>query len=82
MPAAALSGSAVDVSLAGNLTIHGVTKAVAIAGKAQLNGDRIQIVASLTFPFSDYGMSPPNIAGFVTVQGDATLEVLLTLAKG
>jgi polyisoprenoid-binding protein YceI len=82
VPAAALSGSAVDVSLTGDLTIHGVTKSVTIAGKAQLNGDRIQIVASLTFPFSDFGMSPPNIAGFVSVQNDATMEVLLSLAKG
>ena len=82
VPAGALSGSAVDVSLAGDLTIHGVTKSVTIPGKAQLNGDRIQIVASLTFPFSDFGMSPPNIAGFVSVQNDATLEVLLSLAKG
>ena len=81
VPAAALSASTVDVSLAGDLTIHGVTKAVTIAGKAQLNGDRILIVASLTFPFSDFGMSPPNIAGFVSVQDDATLEVLLSLAK-
>jgi polyisoprenoid-binding protein YceI len=82
VPAAALSGTAVDISMTGDLTIHGVTKSVTIAGKAQLNGSRIQIVASLTFPFSDYGMSPPNIAGFVSVQNDATMEVLLSLAKG
>ncbi len=81
VPVAALSGTAVDISLAGDLTIHGVTKSVTIAGKVQLNGDRIQIVASLTFPFSDFGMSPPNIAGFVSVQSDATLEVLISLVK-
>ncbi|MBI3746318.1 MAG: YceI family protein [Chloroflexi bacterium] len=82
VPASGLGGAAVDVALAGDLTIHGVTKSVTIAGQARLNGDRIQIAASLTFPFSDFGMTPPSIGGFVSVQDTATLEVLLSLAKG
>lgn len=45
------------------------------------NGDRIEIVAALTFPFSDFGMTPPSAGNFVQVQNDATLEVLLSLAK-
>ena len=77
----ALAGATVDVSLFGDLTIHGVTKAVTIAGQARLNGDRIEIVAALTFPFSDFGMTPPSLGGFVQVQNDATLEILLSLAK-
>jgi polyisoprenoid-binding protein YceI len=82
VPASALTGAAVDVSLTGDLTIHGVTRNVVIAGQARLNGSRIDIAASLTFPFSDFGMTPPDIAGFVQVQDDATLEVLLSLQKG
>lgn len=78
---AALSGASVDVALSGDLTIHGVTRPVTIAGQARLNGDRIEIVASLTFPFSDFGMTPPDIAGFVQVEDEATLEVLLALEK-
>jgi polyisoprenoid-binding protein YceI len=81
VPPAALTGTAVDVSISGDLTIHGVTKSVTITGQAQLNGDRIELAASLTFPFSDFGMTPPNIAGFVSVQDKATLEVLLSLAR-
>jgi polyisoprenoid-binding protein YceI len=76
-----LTGSTFDVILTGDLTIHGVTKRVSIAGQAQLNGDRIEIVGSLTFPFSDFGMTPPSIGTFVQVEDDATLEVLLSLAK-
>jgi polyisoprenoid-binding protein YceI len=78
---AALSDASVDVALSGDLTIHGVTRSVTIAGQARLNGDRIEIVASLTFPFSDFGMTPPDIAGFVQVEDEATLEVLLSLVK-
>ncbi len=77
----ALTGAQADVSLTGDLTIHGVTKAVTIAGQARLNGDRIEIAAALTFPFSDFGMTPPSLGGFVQVQNDATLEILLSLAK-
>lgn len=79
--AEALAGATVDVALPGDLTIHGVTKSVTIQGQARLNGDRIEIVAALTFPFSDFGMTPPSIAGFVQVQDDATLEVLVSLAR-
>ena len=79
--AAALSGASVDVILSGDLTIHGITRSVAIAGQARLNGDRIEIVAGLTFPFSDFGMTPPDIAGFVQVEDEATLEVLFSLEK-
>ena len=77
----ALTGTTVDVSLSGDLTIHGATKPVTISGQARLYGDRIEIVAALTFPFSDFGMTPPSLGGFVQVQNDATLEILSSLAK-
>ena len=32
-------------------------------------------------PSSDFGMTPPDIAGFVQVEDEATLEVLLSLVK-
>ncbi len=79
--AEALTGATTDVSLTGDLKIHGVTRRVTIDGQARLAGDRIEIVASLTFPFTDFEMTPPDIAGFVQVQEDATLEVLLILMK-
>ena len=81
VPADALTGATTDVTVAGDLTIHGVTRAVTISGQARLNGNRIEVVADLTFPFSDFGMTPPSVAGFVAVQDDATLEVLLSLTK-
>jgi len=79
--AGALNGETVEVTLVGDLTIHGVTKSVSIAAEARLNGDQVEVQGSLTFAFSDFGMTPPNIAGFVTVEADATLEFLLVLAR-
>lgn len=81
IPAEALTGQ-VDVTLKGDLTLHGVTKSVEIPAKAQLNGSVIQVLGSLDFPFSDYGINAPNIGGFVAVEDHGTLEFLVNLAKG
>jgi polyisoprenoid-binding protein YceI len=81
VPAEALQGQVVNVTLVGDLTIHGVTKSVSIPAQAQLNGADIQVLGTLTFPFSDFGMAPPSIGGFVSVQDDATLEFVLVLSK-
>jgi polyisoprenoid-binding protein YceI len=81
LPANAASG-VVDVTLHGDLTLHGVTRTVDIPAKAQLNGGVIQVQGSLDFPFSDFGINAPNIAGFVAVEDHGTLEFLINLAKG
>ena len=81
VPAAALAGETIEVTLTGDLTIHGVTKEVSIPGGARLNGDRIEVVGAVTFPFSDFGMTPPDVAGFVQVEDNATLELLISLAR-
>jgi polyisoprenoid-binding protein YceI len=81
LPASATSGQ-FDVTLHGDLTLHGVTKAVDIPAKAQLNGSVIQVLGSLDFPFSDYSINAPNIGGFVAVEDHGTLEFLVNLAKG
>jgi len=82
LPADATSGTPFDVTLHGDLTLHGVTKTVDIPAKAQLNGSQIQVVGSLSFPFSDYQINAPNIGGFVAVQDQGTLEFQVNLAKG
>lgn len=80
--AEALTGATVEVTLVGDLTIHGVTKSVSIPAQAQLTADgTVNVLGSLTFPFADFGMTPPSIGGFVTVEDDATLEFVLVLSR-
>jgi polyisoprenoid-binding protein YceI len=79
VPGDALAGATVDVTLVGDLAIHGVTKTVTIPAQVRLVDGDIEVVGSLTFPFSDFGMTPPNIGGFVTVADDATLEFRIVL---
>jgi polyisoprenoid-binding protein YceI len=81
LPAAAASGQTVRVSATGDLAIHGVTKSVTIPIDARITGSKIELVGSITFPFSDFGMTPPSIGGFVSVQPNATLEFQLLLAQ-
>ena len=72
----------VDLTLHGDLTLHSVMKSVDIPARTQLGGGRIQIAGSLAFPFSDFGINPPNVGGFVTVEDNGTLEFLVNLTKG
>ena len=81
LPASAESGQAAKTEVTGDLTIHGVTKQVTIPLDTQVTGGRIEVVGSLSFPFSDYGMTAPSLAGFVTVTNTATLEFQLFFDK-
>jgi len=74
-------GQAVKVSAVGDLTLHGVTKRVTIPMDARLSSGQIELVGSLQFPMSDFAIDPPNVAGVVTVEPDATLEFRLLLQR-
>lgn len=82
IPAAALAGTASDVNLAGDLTLHGVTKSVQIPAKARLVDGRIQVVGSLPITLADYQITAPNVGGFiVSIADDGTLEFLAVFAR-
>jgi polyisoprenoid-binding protein YceI len=82
VPAAALSGTASDLTLTGDLTLHGVTKSVEIPAQAQLVNGTIQVAGSLAFPLADYSIVAPNIGGFiVSIADQGTLEFLVTFTK-
>lgn len=82
LPADAATGATVNVTLHGDLTLHGVTKSIDIPAEARLSGGIIQVVGSYDFPFSDFAINAPNIAGFVAVQDQGTLEFQVNFAKG
>lgn len=82
IPAAALAGTATDVTLTGDLTLHGVTKSVQIPAQAQLVNAAIQVAGSVTFPLSDYSITAPNVGGIiVSIADQGTLEFLVTFTK-
>jgi len=82
IPAAALAGTPSDVTLVGDLDLHGVKKSVSIPAKAQLVNGTISVAGSLNFPLSDFNVTPPNIGGFiVSIEDNGTLEFLVNFTK-
>jgi polyisoprenoid-binding protein YceI len=79
LPGDAASGAEIHVSLTGTLTIHGTTRTETIPVEARLSGSDIEVVGSITFPWGDFTMQAPNVAGFVSVASTATMEFDLFL---
>ena len=83
VPAAALAGTATDLTLSGDLTLHGVTKPVEIPAQAQLVDGRIQVAGSLTFALADFDIQAPNVGGFIiSIADEGALEFLVNFERG
>lgn len=81
VPSSARNGTTVTVTAHGALTLHGVTKDVDIPIQARAQGNTIELVGSYKFPMSQFDIAPPSIAGFVSVESDATMEFKLVFVK-
>lgn len=77
----ALDGSTQDVTLTGDLTMHGVTKPVQAAAQVAVGeGGTVQVAGSVPVTFRDYGVEAPSL-GFVTVDGKGSVEFSLALQQ-
>jgi polyisoprenoid-binding protein YceI len=81
LPADAASGKVVKVTASGPLTLHGVTRTVSIPLSVQLSGSSFDVAGSISFPWSEFGMTAPNYGNFVTVADTATMELALHLTR-
>lgn len=79
VPASALSGRVVHVSVVGVFNIHGTSKRETVPLALRLSNSGIEAVGSLTFSWSEFNMTAPSIGGFVTVTNRATMEFDLHL---
>jgi hypothetical protein len=79
VPGAVTSGT-VDVTVAGNLTIHGVTKDVTAKAKAQVVGNRIEIAGSISIDMTNYQVPPPQLP-FTAVDSAVTIEFDVFMTK-
>jgi polyisoprenoid-binding protein YceI len=55
-------GKSSTFKLLGNMTIHGVTKPVTFDTTATMQGGNVTGMATTTFKFQDFGMTPPNVS--------------------
>ena len=75
-------GATVEVTAAGDLTLHGVTNAVEIPLQARLQGGVVTVAGSLPITFADYTIAKPESMMVLSVADSGTLEVQLQLTKG
>lgn len=62
-------------TMTGILDLHGVQKEIIWDVQARREGNVMTALATTTFLYSDFNITPPNIAGFVSVEDDVTLQV-------
>lgn len=83
IPAAVLSGDAADITLVGDLTLHGVTRSVTIPAQARLISGTTEVAGASTFPLADFDIVAPNVGGFIiSINDDGALEFLVSFTKG
>ena len=75
-------GTVEHYQAAGNLTLHGTTRAVTFTLSADRVGSDIDLLADITFPFADWNISVPGAPFLADIQSPATVEVLLHLTQG
>ena len=77
LPQAPAEGVTYNLTATGNMTVHGVTKAVTVTLQAQLKDSVIVVVGSTPFAFADYGMSAPAAPVVLSVSDSGTIEFQL-----
>jgi polyisoprenoid-binding protein YceI len=75
-------GTPVSVTASGDLTLHGVTRAVQVPLQARLSGGVVTIAGSLPIVFADYAISKPQSMMVLSVEDNGVMELQLQLTKG
>lgn len=68
-------GAETKFQLTGMLDLHGVEREIVWDVKARRDGNVITALATTTFLYEDFNITRPNIANFVTVEDDVTLQM-------
>jgi polyisoprenoid-binding protein YceI len=79
LPASALTGQVTSASATGVFNIHGTSKRETVPLQMRMSTSSIEVVGSITFPWSEFNMTAPSIGGFVNVTDKATMEFDLHL---
>ncbi|MEP6871679.1 MAG: YceI family protein [Anaerolineaceae bacterium] len=70
------------MQMAGTLDLHGVKKDVVWELKVKKDGEILSGLGTVKFKFSDFGIKKPNVAGFVSVEDEVTLQIQLFAKPG
>jgi polyisoprenoid-binding protein YceI len=81
LDASLAAGQQINTTLNGKLTLHGVTRDVAIPVQAQLTNGLLVVVGSTDIKFSDYNVSKPNGQSVLSIEDHGVMEFQLFLGK-
>jgi polyisoprenoid-binding protein YceI len=70
-------GTTVTATASGELTLHGVTKAVTIPVSARLSGDVVTVTGSIDIAFADYQIEQPTSFLVLSIEDHGTMEFKL-----
>lgn len=76
-----VDGETVEVTATGRLTLHGVTRDVAVPIAGRLTDGRLVVVGSLEIAFADYEIQPPRAPLVLSVEDRATMELQLVFER-
>ena len=79
--AAVAPGSTATVKLTGTMTIHGTKQPMVWDAQVDLTGGTLHLTGGTSFKMSAFGVTPPSIGGFVSVEDGAELNVDFTAKK-
>ena len=75
------SGEKATLDIPVSLTVKGVSRDITAKVDVQRSGDTIVAAGSVPVTWTDFNVTPPDFAGFVTVEPTGTIEFLVNLAK-
>jgi polyisoprenoid-binding protein YceI len=68
------SAGAWELTVRGDLSIHGVTREVTLPMTARLEGNRLEAAGRYVLRQKDYGIKPVSVAGVVNVKNELAIE--------
>jgi polyisoprenoid-binding protein YceI len=80
LPANVRTGDALDLEVAGDLTLHGQTKPVSLTVQARWDGGTIEVVGTAPVVLSEFGIDAPDTA-VARVDDEGSLELRLVFAR-
>lgn len=80
VPATIANGETVQMTVPGQLTIHGTTRSADATVQLRLVSGQLQAVGSTALNMTDFGITPPQVP-FTTSDSHVTIEFQLVLVK-
>jgi polyisoprenoid-binding protein YceI len=80
--AAPVDGQTIEVSAKGELTLHGVTRAVTVPLQARLSGDVVTVTGSIDILFADYSIERPTSFAVLSIEDHGIMEFQLHFRRG